>query len=355
MRMVPKKQTRRKFMQSSAAAALVPYGLTDCDSPSERQAKSDRPIVGCIGTGSRFSQLIGRIQKHASVAAVCDVDRKRGERARSKLNGTATWYEDYRRMLDRKDVEAVFITTPDHWHAKPAMEAMLAGKDVYCEKPLSLTIDEGKRICQTVRETGAVFQVGTQQRSEAGLRFLTAAAIVRAGRLGKIRQATCFLGPGLSGGPFSSRRTPSHLNWELWLGQAPWAEYVPERCHYTVRWWRDYSGGRVTDWGSHHVDAAMWAMDRQDAGPVAIQGTAEWPDVPGGYNTPLNFRVAAEFADGAEIILRHGPGNGVLFEGDQGRLFVNRGKLSGDAVQSLVEDPAPEAVWDTLCKGRLAD
>ena len=143
---------------------------------------------------------------------------------------------------------------------------MQAGKDVYCEKPLTLTIEEGKQICKVTKETGRVFQVGTQQRSEMGQKFLTAIGIIREGRIGKIKKVTCNIGSAPKGGPFKKSDPPSNIDWNMWLGQAPMVDYIKERCHYQFRWWYEYSGGKMTDWGAHHVDIAQWAMQQDGVG-----------------------------------------------------------------------------------------
>src|SRR5262249_45424 len=148
-----------------------------------------------------------------------------------------------------------------------------------------LTIDEGKLIRKIVKETGRVFQVGTQQRSQDGLMFLTAVALCHAGRLGTIQRITCALGNGPKEGPFTEEEPPAGLNWDFWLGQAPKVPYIPQRCHVQFRWWFEYSGGKLTDWGAHHVDIAHWALKASDTGPTAIEGTAELPQIRNGYNT----------------------------------------------------------------------
>ena len=149
---------------------------------------------------------------------------------------------------------------------------MPAGKDVYCEKPLTLTIDYEKLLRQGVKERGNVFQVGTQQRSEFGLKFLNAVALCRAGRLGEIRRITCAIGEAKTGVPFEEQKPPSHLDWDRWSGPAPKVDYIPERVHYMFRYWYAYPGGPVTDWGVHHVDIAQWTIGVSDSGPVSIQG-----------------------------------------------------------------------------------
>ena len=290
--------------------------------------------------------------------AVCDVDRNRAEDASD--GGKRTIYEDYRKLLDRKDIDAVTISTPDHWHAKIAIDAMRAGKDVYCQKPLTLTIDEGKKLCKVVKETGRVFQVGTQQRSTSEF-FLTAVAMCQLGRIGKIRRVTCAIGGGSAGGPFKKTPPPPELDWDMWLGQAPKVEYIKERCHSTFRCWYEYSGGELTDWGAHHVDIAQWAIGMDHSGPLSVEPISftlpvpfekGYPKVDDCYNTATAFMIKCMFPNGVELIIRHDTDNGILFEGEKGRFFVNRGKLTGKPVERLKDNPIPADVLTKLRKGK---
>ena len=166
----------------------------------------------------------------------------------------------------------MIIGTPDHWHTKICIDAMQAGKDIYCEKPLTLTIDEGKKLGQVAKETGRVVQVGTQQRSDHNRVFLLAVAMVRDGRIGKIRKVTAAIGGGPTGGPFPADNPPAELNWDMWLGQAPKVDYREHRCHAEFRWWYEYSGGKLTDWGAHHVDIGQWAIGMENSGPEHHRG-----------------------------------------------------------------------------------
>jgi predicted dehydrogenase len=317
-------------------------------------------------------------------AAVCDVDRNHVEKGREtalkKQSRPGTernveMFEDYRKLLDRKDIDVVTIVTPDHWHSKIAIEALRAGKDVYCEKPLTLTIDEGKQIRKVLEETKRVFQVGTQQRSEMALRFLHAVAMVREGRIGELKTVTCAIGGAPSSGEIPVAEIPKELNWDLWLGQAPLTDYRfkatsgrygNSRCHYEFRWWYEYSGGKMTDWGAHHVDIAAWAFNLENTGPVKVEPVSAvhpvafkdgLPTDPSQYNTATQFHVTATFKNGAVLHIRDsandlGFDNGLLLEGSTGRIFVNRGKLTGDAVDALKTNPLKEETLKTLYKGK---
>ena len=212
---------------------------------SADESKNDRPIFGVIGVADRGTIIAKRAKDNgADVVAICDVFRKNADAAKEKHFEKAVIFEDYRKLLERKDIEAVTIGTPDHWHTAIALAALDAGKHVYCEKPLTLTIDEGKQLVAAVKRTGKTFQVGTQQRGDLWTFFGRAVATVRSGQLGKIKKVTVHLPDHhLETGPFPTAPVPNGLNWDFWQGQAPAVDYVPERCHYTFRWWYEYSGG----------------------------------------------------------------------------------------------------------------
>ena len=380
--------SRRSFIKHASLATLAtassPYWFAPSSFAEPFRSPNDRPILGCIGTGDRWNAVGPNAMKFSDCAAVCDVDAAHVEKGKAKaleLNQkkgaerTVDTYEDYRKILDRKDVEVVTIVTPDHWHSKIAIEAMKAGKDVYCEKPLTLTIEEGKQIRKVLDETGRVFQVGTQQRSEMGLRFLHAVAMVREGRIGELKTVTVAIGGAPSSGSIPVADIPAGLNWDMWLGQAPLVDYRfkatngrygNSRCHYEFRWWYEYSGGKMTDWGAHHVDIAAWAFDLENTGPVKVEPVMAVHPVPfkdglptddTQYNTATNFHVTATFKNGAVLHIRDraddlGFDNGLMLEGSEGRIFVNRGKLTGAAVDALESNPLKEETLKTLYKGK---
>lgn len=349
--------TRREFLRTAAGAAAAglsaPYVCTSRQARAE--SKNDRPTVAAIGVGGKGAGNGRSASRFADMVACCDVDRGHAEQFASskEFQGRKVEiYGDYRKLLERKDIDVVTIGTPDHWHTAIALAALRAGKDVYCEKPLTLTIDDGKQIRRAVKETGRVFQVGTQQRSD--YRFLLAVAIVRSGRLGRRLTATCSIGGAPSGGPFATSSAPAELDWDFWLGQAPAVPYTKERCHGTFRWWLEYSGGKLTDWGAHHVDIAHWGLGLENTGPVEIEGRGDFPNIPAdfkpvdffagrvhlpnGYNTATRFQCALTFARGSQIIVRDGPDNGILFEGELGRIFVNRSKITGKPIEEMALD-----------------
>ena len=323
---------------------MIPYTFTtDTEGAHKPRAKNDQFGIGAIGMRYQGTVITEKAVEYGNVVSIADVDRRIGEKAVAHFGDKARLYEDYRKLLDCRDVDVVMIGAPDHWHAKMVIDACRAGKDVYCEKPLTLTIDEGKSICRVVQETGRVVQVGSWQRSDS--RFRLACEMVRAGRLGKLRRITCVLGKNDVGGPFKAKPVPPELNWDFWQGQTPAVPYVPQRCHYTFRWWYEYCGGQMTDWGAHHVDIAQWALDADTSGPVEIDGQATFPEVAGGYNVAKDFSARLRYANGVELSVLDTGRSGLLFEGGGGRLFVNRGTLEGKPVEQLQDDPLPREAY----------
>lgn len=366
---------RRNFVQSSAAAAALPLILKNPASALTYQS-NDRGVLGCIGTGSRWGGVGPAAMNFSDCVAICDVDKNHAEgaakRTTEKQESKPEIYEDYRKVIERDDIDVVTIVTTDHWHTKIAIEAMQAGKDVYCEKPLTLTVKEGQQICEVVKKTGRIFQVGTQQRSEMGLRFLQAIALIRDGRIGDIRKVHVAIGGAPSSPAIPVTEVPSQLNWDMWLGQAPKVDFRDNgknrRSHYEFRWWYEYSGGKMTDWGAHHVDIAQWAIDQVGEGqgavslepleathPVALVGG--YPAESDRYNTATAFNIKVMFPRDVEMYIRHrcddlGFDNGIMFEGTKGRFLVNRGKIVGKPVEELEENPLSEDLMKQVYKGK---
>ncbi|MBM4001059.1 MAG: Gfo/Idh/MocA family oxidoreductase [Planctomycetes bacterium] len=326
--------TRRRFLFASAGAALI--GSTRVRVARTQPPRIERPGIGAIGMRYQGTVIADKARAHGDIVAIADVDRHVREQARAAFGSTPRIFEDYRDLLARPDVDLVTIGTPDHWHVKMAIDACRAGKDVYVEKPLSLTVDEGKKLGDVVRETGRVVQVGSWQRSDA--RFRLAAELVRQGRIGPLRRVDVVLGKNPTGGPFEHRPPPKHLNWNLWQGQTPDVAYVEERCHYTFRWWLEYSGGQLTDWGAHHIDIAQWAIGEP---PVRVEGTASFPSVASGYNVPTDFEVTYAYPRGIVMTVSDHGRNGILFTGEEGRIFVNRETIAGKPIDELADHPFP--------------
>jgi len=227
---------------------------------------------------------------------------------------------------------------------------MKQGKDVYCEKPLTLTVDEGKVMVQAQKKYNKVFQTGSQQRIEMGGRFRLAAEVVRAGRLGKIARIECRIGANPKSGPIAKATVPEGLDWDFWLGPCPTADFVFEKrgkddftnCHYQYRWWYEYSGGKMTDWGAHHNDIAQWGLGMDESGPVAVEAEGDPPSKePNSYNCHPNFKITYTYAGGTKLICTSGGENGIKFIGEDGKwIFVSRGEIKASDPK-LLEEPLP--------------
>jgi len=293
--------------------------------------------------------------RFGDIVAVCDVDKNRLEATRALFKGAKS-YNDYRKVCNLPEVDVIINATPDHWHTLVNLRAVRSGKDVYSEKPLTLTIDEGKHLVAAVKQTGRIFQTGSQQRSDKTFRL--ACELVRNGRLGKIQRVKVWLPMGLHEGPFSPQPVPAELNWDFWQGQTQTTAYMPERCHVKFRYWWDYSGGTMTDWGAHHNDIALWGLGRDRSGPVSIEGVQTVAPIPDGYTAASQYRVKYVYEDGVEHFCTSTSANGwagavvgkpkegeklhgVQFEGEDGWLYVSRGGKLEASEPSLIETPLP--------------
>ncbi|HBN78823.1 MAG TPA: oxidoreductase [Planctomycetaceae bacterium] len=376
-------QSRRQFLQGMAAAGAAGIVLPNTNRAMGYESPNERPVFATIGLRNQGWGITNKSFKFADFAALADVDEnvlgeniEKAEKAQKKRPDA---YSDYRKVLDRKDIDAVMIATPDHWHTKISVEAMYAGKDVYCEKPLTLTIDEGKLIEKVVKETGRVFQVGTMQRSESGQRFLQAVALVQNGRIGTVKKVTCGIG-GMEASPvIPAVSVPEGLDYNFWLGPAAEVPYraLPEmrqgygggvplysNCHYSFRNWHEYSGGKLTDWGAHHVDIACWALGATETGPsriapleytLPVEYKDGYPVVHDQYNTATKFKIQVDMPNDVEMIITSEGDNGILFEGTEGRFFVNRGKITGTPVEDLKENPLPEGAIEEVYGGPVSE
>ncbi|HAD61023.1 MAG TPA: oxidoreductase [Planctomycetaceae bacterium] len=358
---------RRGFLTASAAASAATLCFPWTQTAFANKSPNDRPRFASIGIGGMGRGDARGHKGYADMVAICDADRGHAERANADKNlgnGKADIYRDYRQVLDRNDVDVVSIATPDHWHVKIAIEALEAGKHVFCQKPLTLTLEENKLIRAACRKhKGRVFFIGTQQRSSKD-KFLRAVNMVQKGLLGEIRKVTVGINGSPTGGPFEKSDPPANLDWDLWLGQAPKVDYIRQRCHGTFRWWYEYSGGKFTDWGAHHIDIASWALNElgEGQGPVSIDGTdsahpVEYKDgyaqVDNHFNTSHNFAVSCMFESGIEMVVDSRSDNGILFEGSKGRLFVNRGKITGTPItENWDEGQFGEEELSQLYKGK---
>ena len=343
--------SRRKFIQSSiagmAVASLPAWFAGSAQASGRRIGPNDTIQFGVIGPGgSKGGYRMGLHDARAAanhkgtkVIAACDVDAVHLAEAVETFGPDCKGYKDFRDLLARKDIDAVVIGTPDHWHTYIAIAAMKAGKDVYCEKPLTLTIDEGRKLVKVWKETGRVFQVGSQQRSDK--QFHQACELVRNGRIGKIMRVQTNLPTGPTGGPFEVKPVPQDLDWEMWLGPAYQTDYVPERTHGSFRWWLEYSGGMMTDWGAHHNDIAQWGLGTERSGPIRVEasGKAQNPGY-NCYNTFPEFDIDYVYPGGITLHCTNKGENGIRFEGEGGWIFVSRGGIKASD-QRLLDDPLP--------------
>jgi predicted dehydrogenase len=354
--------SRRSFLRrttATAAATGLPLWFIEreialAQEPVKTPSANDRPGYALIGSGGMGTGDARNALRFGDLVAVCDVDQSHIDRAVSRLAkdgkkpDTCT---DFRKLLERKDVHAIINGTPDHWHSLINIGAAKAGKDIYSEKPLTLTIDEGKHVVRAVRDNKVVLQTGTQQRSSQ--RFRMACELVRNGRIGKLREVTVWLPAGVRGGPFETKPVPENLNWDFWLGQAPNVPYIPERCHTTFRNWYDYSGGTMTDWGAHHMDIGYWAIGLP--APTRIESKALTEPVPGGYTAISDYEVKFTYPNGVIFNVRTTPDdspfgvpikadgqrNGIRFEGGDGWIWVNRDEIKATD-PDLIRKPLPE-------------
>ncbi len=344
--------TRRTFLKTAGAAAAP---LVLC----RRLPAADNPLnrvgLACIGVGSMgMSNLKSFLwTPGVQVVAVCDVDAARREEARATVEkhyadqkpggrwGGCAAVVDFRECLARDDVDAVCISTPDHWHVPCAYYAAKAGKDIYCEKPLSLTIEQGRLLSDTVRRQGRVFLMGSQQRSEWRFRF--ACELVRNGYIGEVRQVKVGLVKGRAHEPVTPMPVPPGLDYELWLGPAPWRPYHKDCLHYNFRFISDFSGGQMLNWGSHHLDIAQWGLGTDRSGPVQVSGQGEFP-ADGPYDNPVTYTVEYRYANGVTLQCSTANRSGVRWEGTEGWVEVDRGRIAAEPASLLRTVLRPDAV-----------
>lgn len=354
----PSTSSRRQFLTASAAAGIgfpmiVPARVFGQGAPSNLIQVAQ---IGC-GRIARDSEMRGlfRNSDMARYVAVCDLDSVRVTDAKELIESEYAkkfgdkysrlkTYSDYREMFQDKSIDAVCISTPDHWHAQPAIEAALAGKDIYLQKPASLTVREGRQMADAVKHTGRIFQQGSQQRSEA--QFRLACELVRNGRIGKVREVYIGLPTDPSGGNTKEMPVPSNLNYDAWLGSTPMVYYTEDRVHpqtaavrsrYNRPGWlrcEQFGAGMITGWGAHHVDTAHWGMGTDLTGPVEIEAMALFPKQ-GLWNVHGPYHVRARYADGTDMYIGDKYPNGIKFLGENGWIWVTRGAFSAVDMQAL--------------------
>ena len=354
--------SRRSFIKASAVAIGLPYIVPS--SVFGANAPSNRINVGCIGVGRMGLGDITDIQglDDVRIVATCDVDSNRAEYAKKFVEGKyakqtesgeykgCTAYGDYRDLVARNDIDAVMICTPDHWHVLPAIAAAKAGKDIFLQKPMSLTIEEGRVLSDTVKRYGNVFTIGSQQRSDYRFRF--ACELVRNGRIGKLQTIKIGFGLDPAGSIEQTMPVPANLNYDMWLGPAQWSPYTEKRVNpktgYGRPGWlriRDYGSGMITGWGAHHLDIAQWGMGVEEGGPISVEG---WGDFPkdGLWDVHTKFHLEYEYASGVKMMVA---GNevykqGVLFEGTEGWVQVRRGGIDAGPKSLLTSKIGPNEI-----------
>lgn len=352
--MVKRQFSRRGFLKSVAAAgtaaafpSIVPASVLGADAPS------NKIVMGAIGVGSMGQgDLNGFLNKgEVRVVAVCDVDSNNSTKAKNMVNSKynnndCKTYLDFRELIGRGDLDAVQTALPDHWHAIPSIEAAKAGLDIHGQKPLARSIREGRAICDAVHRYGRVWQTGSWQRSVAN--FRRACELVRNGRIGKVTHAEVGLPTGGSRPPMKEIPVPKNLDWDFWLGPAPWRPFVDfggGGIHWNWRWVLDYSGGQLTDWAGHHIDIAHWGLDLDHTGPVEIEGKGEYPDN-GLYNAPMKYKFYCKYANGIEMVVANNQQlpQGAKWIGDKGWVHVSRGGLSASDPKILKEVIGPDEI-----------
>ncbi len=342
---------------------------------------NERLQMGVIGVGPsprRSNALYGAAKKHKNVAftGVCDVDGRHLDHAIAQYGKDGyevKGHKDFREICGRDDIDALIIAIPDHWHALVALEALRRGKDVYCEKPLTLTVQEALVLMKAVKDSGRVLQTGSQQRTEFGGLFRLATELVRSGRIGTVKSIECRVGKNPTSGPIQAVEPPKELDWDLWLGPTASVPYRYENdkktnCHYEYRWFYEYSGGKMTDWGAHHLDIAQWCLGKDGSGPTGVEPVSAEEPHHGtyGYNTHPSFKLRYTYPEGTEVFAMSGGGttvdglvdahgekrrdrngrthegvtgdeNGLLIVGDQGKIFVGRGFIVASDAKILSE------------------
>ncbi len=351
---------------------------------ARKTSANDRLTMGIVGIGSpqsRSLQVVGESRPPVKSGQLtftlgCDVAAAHRKRATEAMHQRgfkefAASTKDFRELINNKSLDCLLIATPDHWHAQVTIEALRAGKDVYCEKPLTLTVAESLAVQKVVKDTGRILQTGSQQRTDYRGMFRLAVELVRAGRIGKVKTIECRIDGNPTSGPIPEAPVPEGLDWDFWLGPTA---HVPYRhkgrfsnCFYEFRWWYEYSGGKMTDWGAHHLDIAQWALNKDGSGPVAVEVLKAAAPYKGGdgYNCHPTFQVQYTYDNGAKVIAMSGGGsspgklvdkdgkppkrrngtemtigpndNGVLILGESGTIFVSRGSLLASDARILAE------------------
>jgi predicted dehydrogenase len=351
-----KELNRREFLKKTmgvaGGAAAFPYIVSSSVFGAEgKVAPSNRIVMGCIGVGGQGTgNMQGFLGKNeVQVVAVCDVDRGQRNQAKKKVDGRygnsdCKEYLDFREVIERQDIDALSLATPDHWHSIPVVMGARAGKDMYGEKPLARTIREGRAMVEAVTRYGRIWQTGSWQRSVEN--FHHGCELVRNGRIGKVHLVEVGLPTGGGSDNRPVQPVPDGVDWDFWLGPAP---YVPFRgvMHWDWRWIMDYSGGQLTDWAGHHIDIAHWGLGLDRTGPVEIEGKGVYPK-DGIFNAATEYKFTCKYANGLTMIVandRQQPkGMGAVWYGEKGWIHVDRGRSASDPPALLKEVIGPDEI-----------
>jgi predicted dehydrogenase len=351
-----KEFNRREFLRKAAGvaggAAAFPYIVSSSVFGAEgKVAPSNRIVMGCIGVGGQGTgNMQGFLGKNeVQVVAVCDVDRRQRNQAKKKVDGKygnsdCKEYLDFREVIEREDIDALSLATPDHWHSIPVVMAARAGKDMYGEKPLARTIREGRAMVEAVTRYGRIWQTGSWQRSVAN--FHHGCELVRNGRIGKVHLVEVGLPTGGATDNRPVQPVPEGVDWDFWLGPAPWVPYRGV-MHWDWRWMMDYSGGQLTDWAGHHIDIAHWGLGLDRTGPVEIEGKGVYPK-DGIFDAATEYKFTCKYANGLTMVVandRQQPkGMGAVWYGEKGWIHVDRGRSTSDPPTLLKEVIGPDEI-----------
>jgi predicted dehydrogenase len=316
-----------------------------------RPAPSNRIVLGCIGVGGQGNANLDAFinEPDVQVVAVCDVDKRHLRDTKNKVdrkynNTNCAAYTDFRQLIARKDIDAISLCTPDHWHAVPAVLAARSGKDIFGEKPISHSLMEGRVMADAVKKHGRIWQTGSWQRSVENFRI--ACELVRNGRIGKVTRIEVGLPTGSPCGQVQFKEPPPDLDYDFWVGPSRWQPYCDQRTHWNWRWQLDYGGGQMMDWIGHHADIAHWGMDWDRTGPVEVEGTGNYPDT-GIWDAATTYHFVAKYANGIEMHVANG-GNanirgGTKWYGENGKwVWVDRGRLDANPRSLLSEKIGPD-------------
>ncbi|MFM1802751.1 MAG: hypothetical protein RJA81_2103, partial [Planctomycetota bacterium] len=337
-------QNRRKFLAATGTGLATAWMPTVV--PSRAFGANERIRTAHIGVRNQGTNNLKEVLKNKNfdVVAVCDVDSEVLAKAAKLVEDTKKTsnikaVKDFREVLDDNQVDGVVIVTPDHWHAIPTIAACEAGKDVYCEKPLSLFVTEGRAMVEAARKYNRIVQTGTQQRSDR--RFRQAVEIIRSGLLGKVNLIRVGIpGVNFTGPAVADSTPPANLDYNLWLGPAPLKPYNEKHVHYLFRFFWDYSGGQMTNFGAHHLDIVQWALNMDNSGPLEISGKARYHK-DNWYEVPENFEITYTYPNVKVIAGQDQPPGGCYFECERGDLYVTRSKIECKVNPSVLDAEIP--------------